>query len=256
MGIQINRDNFYVVVPFYNEATYIEATLRALAAQTDRDYSLVLVNNGSTDASAEIVQTFFAGCPELVVHLIDEPEKGTGAASDTGFRHAIRLGATYVARTDADCLPAPDWVQNIKRGFAEEGLEFIIGQGAPRTDDIPPRRVDRLMLPLLVFAAESFGKIRLRGRQYKYRYALVAGHNLAITAQLYQEAGGFPRTRIEDVHEDGVLAENVRTLTSRARIRRDVRVYCSIRRVRKYGYLNTLLWYWDHKYRPSLVDVR
>src|SRR5436190_9317263 len=130
MGKRINRTNFYVVVPFYNEAEYIEATLQALAQQTDRDFSLILVNNSSTDKSADIVRNFFAGYPEFPVHLIDEPQKGTGAASDTGFRHAIRLGAKYVARTDADCLPAADWVQNIKRGFTEERLEFVIGKGA------------------------------------------------------------------------------------------------------------------------------
>jgi hypothetical protein len=48
----------------------------------------------------------------------------------------------------------------------------------------------------------------------------------------------------------------VRTLTTRAAVRRDVTVYNSARRVRSYGYLNTLRWYRNHGYRPSVVDVR
>jgi hypothetical protein len=45
-------------------------------------------------------------------------------------------------------------------------------------------------------------------------------------------------------------------LTTRARVKRDVVVFNSLRRLRRYGYLKTFLWYWDHKYVPSEVDVR
>ena len=64
------------------------------------------------------------------------------------------------------------------------------------------------------------------------------------------------RTAIEEAHEDRALSEVVRTLTDRAAVRRDVVVYNSVRRVRAYGYLNTLRWYRNHGYRPATVDVR
>jgi hypothetical protein len=70
------------------------------------------------------------------------------------------------------------------------------------------------------------------------------------------QSGGFPRTRIEDVHEDKIICERVRMITGRVRKRKDVIVYNSVRRARKYGYLNTLLWYWDHRYKPAEVDIR
>jgi hypothetical protein len=85
---------------------------------------------------------------------------------------------------------------------------------------------------------------------------MAAGNNLAITADLYERSGGFPRSSIEEVHEDRVLSEMVRTLTTRAAVRRDVVVYNSARRVRLYGYLNTLRWYRNHGYQPRVVDVR
>jgi hypothetical protein len=69
-------------------------------------------------------------------------------------------------------------------------------------------------------------------------------------------AGGFPRTAIEDAHEDRALSERVRTLTARARVVREAVVYNSARRVRAYGHLNTLRWYRNHGYRPAVVDVR
>jgi hypothetical protein len=85
---------------------------------------------------------------------------------------------------------------------------------------------------------------------------MAAGNNLAITAALYEASGGFPRSAIEETHEDRALSEKVRTMTAKAAVRRDVVVYNSVRRVRAYGYLNTLRWYRNHGYRPRVVDVR
>ncbi|MBW0121323.1 glycosyltransferase family 2 protein, partial [Pseudonocardia sp. KRD-176] len=78
----------------------------------------------------------------------------------------------------------------------------------------------------------------------------------AITAELYERAGGFPRTRIQDVHEDRALVNAVRPLTARYGARRDVVVRGSSRRVRAWGLVRTLGWYADHRYRPEHVDIR
>ena len=45
-------------------------------------------------------------------------------------------------------------------------------------------------------------------------------------------------------------------ISSRVRKRSEVVVYNSVRRARRYGYWNTLLWYWGHRYRPTEVDIR
>jgi len=251
------RSDFWVVVPFYNEAAWIQTTLEALAHQSDRDFTLLLVDNGSTDAGLQVVERFRRTNPDMTIGVIREPEKGTGAASDTGFRHAIAQGARYVARTDADCLPRRDWVANLKRAFAED-LEFVIGTIKPRSDDFPLSLRDRLVIPILVFVASQWGKVYRRGRrgQFKYAYIMVAGNNLGITAAMYERSGGFPRSRIEDVHEDRILGDRVRMLTTRTRKKRNVVVFNSTRRARRYGFINTLLWYWEHRYQPDVVDVR
>ena len=87
-------------------------------------------------------------------------------------------------------------------------------------------------------------------------YMMAAGCNVGITAELYLAAGGFPRTRIEDLHEDRALVNAVRRITSAYARRNDVVVQGSSRRVRAWGLKNTLLWYKDHAYRPEHVDIR
>jgi glycosyltransferase involved in cell wall biosynthesis len=251
-----SSDRFFVVVPFYNEEHGMSATLEALAAQSDPWFTLVLVDNASTDDSAGVAARFAAARSGPRTVLIHEPRKGTGTASDTGFRHAIALGARWIARTDADCVPHRDWVRNLKRALCRDGLEFVAGRIRPRLDEQPISILQRGILAAMIWLAEHYGRLHRRGSQFKYPYFMAAGNNLAITAELYERSGGFPRSAIEEVHEDRVLSEVVRTLTTRAAVRRDVTVYNSARRVRSYGYLNTLRWYRNHGYRPRVVDVR
>lgn len=246
--------DFAVVVPIYNEEAGLRATLESLALQSDCAFALFVVDNGSTDRSAEIAANFATVAP-FPVYLLYDPQKGTGAASDTGFRAAIAAGARIIARTDADCIPHVDWVRNLKRAMLTDGLEFVAGKIRPRADEALSL-ADRLILPAMIWIAEHYGRLHRRGPQFKYPYFMAAGNNLAVTAALYERAGGFPRTAIEEMHEDRALSESIRTLTTRAAVRPEVIVYNSARRVRAYGYLNTLRWYRNHGYRPSVVDVR
>ena len=246
-----------VVVPVYDEAAGIRATLEALATQEDDDFDAVFVDNGSRDGSGEVIRAFAAEHALTRWRVIDEPQKGTGAAADTGMRAAIATGATLLARTDADCLPRADWTASIRRALTERRLGLVGGELVPRRDE-GVGWLTRLVLRGAVHLAEAFGRIRAGNRSPEYLgpYLMAAGCNVGITADLYLAAGGFPRTRIEDLHEDRALVNAVRRITRAYARRSDVVVYGSSRRVRAWGLKNTLLWYKDHAYRPEHVDIR
>jgi glycosyltransferase involved in cell wall biosynthesis len=247
----------WVVVPLRNEAAGITPTLAALAAQHDHDFTLVLVDNGSTDGSADVIRRALAMSPILRWRLIDEPQKGTGAAADTGFRFAIAAGATHIARTDADCLPDPGWITAIRAGFAS-GAELIAGAIGPRLDEEPLRFGEATFLRLVVAVGAWFGRVRPanRDRRYLTGYVMTAGNNLAITADLYLRCGGFPRSSIEKMHEDLALVNAARLITPNIAQRSDMLVLNSLRRLRRWGLLRTVLWYWDHRWLPDEVDIR
>ncbi|MBX3194781.1 MAG: glycosyltransferase [Microbacteriaceae bacterium] len=249
-------------MPMLNEAGGVHATLEALAAQRDSDFDAVFVDNGSTDATVAIVEDFAAARGLGRWRVIHEPVKGTGAAADTGMRAAIAAGAVLLARTDADCLPREDWTAAVRRSLTPRaegglGLRLVGGELVPRRDEglgLPTRAVLRGAVHL----AEAFGRVRPGNRDPGYLgpYLMAAGCNVGITAELYLAAGGFPRTRIEDLHEDRALVNAVRRLTRDYARRRDVVVHGSSRRVRAWGLAKTLLWYKDHAYRPEHVDIR
>ncbi len=251
-----------VVVPVYQEAAGIGPTLRQLAAQRDADFDAVFVDNGSTDGSREAIERFARERGLARWRVIDEPVKGTGAAADTGMRAAIAAGATMLARTDADCIPRLDWTARIRHALTPTragglGLELVAGSLVPRHDEgLGP--VARTLLMGAVHVADAFGVVRPanNGPEFHGPYVMAPGCNVAITAEMYVAAGGFPRTAIEDLHEDRALVNAVRRLTGSYARRADVVVRGSSRRVQAWGLKNTLLWYKDHAYRPEHVDIR
>jgi glycosyltransferase involved in cell wall biosynthesis len=216
-----------VVVPAYNEAGGIAATVRALADQHDRDFDLVVVDNTSTDGTARVVAEAAARVG-LNVEIAVEARKGTGAAADTGVRLAIERGASHVLRCDADTLPAPSWTANARRHFAA-GDDLLTGPMRPRTDEFALRVAERLLLPLLVPGAAIFGRFRPGnrggddlGRPFRGPYVMCPGCNLGVSARAYLDSGGFPRTAIEEAHEDRILATGwPTTVTSSCTPRRD-----------------------------------
>lgn len=248
----------WVVIPAYNEAAWIFGTIEALAAQHDRDFHVLVVDNASTDDTTAVVLAAAACLPQMYVEVLHEPQKGTGAAVDTGFRHAIAQGARYVLRTDADCLPAPGWVAAMRDGLQENDL--VGGRLAHRTDDGTAPRGARWIMPVIMAIVLLVGRFRpannRRSRGFKTRFVLAPGANLGIRAEAYLQSGGFPRTRIEDAHEDLELINRVRTISARLERRTDAVVRFSNRRTAHNGIWNSLRWYFDHSGAMESVDVR
>jgi len=247
----------WVVIPCFNEARGLGATLSALRAQTDAAFTLLIVDNASTDGTRAVAEAFAAAHAGFALHCIDEPLKGTGAAADTGFRHAIAAGATHVARTDADCLPAPDWVAAVKRAFAE-GATCVAGRIGLRDDDCRLGPLEHALLWSISALMATVAPLlpHNRGPQFRSPYVMAGGGNLALTAGLYLASGGFPRIAIEQDNDDRLLVNRVRQLGAQIRRDRRVVVLQSARRIKRYGIRTTVLWYWSRKARPAEVDIR
>ncbi|MFC7528726.1 glycosyltransferase family 2 protein [Actinoplanes sp. GCM10030250] len=230
----------WVVVPAFNEAARIPATLRALAAQTDTAFTLLVVDNGSADTTVEAVRAFADRAP-FPVHVLTEPEKGVGCAVDTGFRHAIAAGAELIARTDADCLPRPGWVA-AARAALDGGAGMVCGRITARRDEHGP--AGRAFFAGLVGLAALFGRLRPahRGGGYLAPYRMHAGNNMAITAELYQACGGMPR---RPSPTDRLFLNRVRRTTTSVVHSRTMVVENSTRRIRAYGVVRTAKWYLD-----------
>ncbi len=239
----------WVIVPAYNEAARLGDTLAALAAQTDTDFTLLIVDNGSTDDTAAVAAAFRGPFP---TYVLSEPEKGVGCAVDTGFRHAIAHGAVHLARTDADCLPAPGWLAAARAALVT-GRGLACGRITARADEHGP--LGRTFFRTLVVLAGAFGRFRPGNRRPEYLapYRMHAGNNMAITAELYQACGGMPR---RPSPTDRTFLNRVRRTTAAIVHSRDMVVANSTRRLAAYGVAGTARWYLDRGSGGRTADPR
>ena len=106
-----------VVIPNYNGIEYIKTCLDALQRQTYGKVPIVLVDNGSTDGSRELVETSY---PQVKVIVFPE---------NTGFCHAVNVGiletnSPYVILLNNDTEVAPDFVEKLLSGIKKRKKAF------------------------------------------------------------------------------------------------------------------------------------
>lgn len=117
------NDVVSVIVPAYNAAATIGQTLESCLAQTHRALEVIVVDDGSTDATAEIVRSFAARDPRI--RLLQQENAGVAAARNLAIAHAQ---GDYVAPLDADDLWHPEKVEaqvaTMRRGGQRIGVAY------------------------------------------------------------------------------------------------------------------------------------
>lgn len=105
-----------VVIPAYNAARWIEETLQSVFAQDYPDYEVIVVDDGSTDNTAEVVARF----PQ--VRCIRKPNGGQASARNVGIRAAQ---GHYIAFLDADDIWLPDKLRVQMERLQKTGLAWV-----------------------------------------------------------------------------------------------------------------------------------
>lgn len=93
------KPTFTVVIPAYNAEETIEESLESVLAQDFEDYELIVVNDGSTDTTAAIIEAIAERNPQRTIHVLEQENQGLGGARNAGI--AAAEGA-YIALLDAD----------------------------------------------------------------------------------------------------------------------------------------------------------
>lgn len=107
-----------VIIPAYNVAEYIADTVRSVLAQTYTDYEIIVVNDGSTDATEAALEPL---CGRIT--YLKQPNAGPSAARNTALAQAR---GRYIALLDGDDLWVPDYLEKmVGRLEAEPSLDLI-----------------------------------------------------------------------------------------------------------------------------------
>lgn len=100
----MSRSGIEVVIPAYNAAAYIEKTLASVVAQTLLPERIIVVDDGSTDATVDIVRRFAAESTTMAIECVSQPNAGVSAARNHGLE---LVRADFVALVDADDVWLP-----------------------------------------------------------------------------------------------------------------------------------------------------
>ena len=160
-----------IVMPAYNAAPYIAESLDALLTEDYPQLEIVIVDDGSTDDTAEIARRYVR--KDSRIHLVTQPNSGVCSARNRGIREAR---GEYILPVDADDILLP--------GF----IAWAVGQMEqyPKVKVVVPR-------------AEFFGARQGEWRLPAYSPKLLARKNMIPATSLYrrsdwQRVGGYCET--------------------------------------------------------------
>ena len=191
-----------VVIATRNREQLLGDTLAALAAQEwPRDrYEILIADNASTDGTKAVVDAVSrqAGAPRIVYRYVATPGKS----------HAVNalleeVAATFIALTDDDVRPEPDWLRALATAFDETGADFVAGRILPRWEAEPPPWLSSELHGVL--AIPDNGDTRLTiAPDGDGKHVMTVGANMAVRTPVVRHIGGFR-------HDLGKLSGTLRT---------------------------------------------
>lgn len=200
-----------IIIPAYNEENHLKHCLDAIAKQTDKPDEVIVVDNNSTDKTAEIAK----GYP--FVRLIHESRQGIVYARDAGF-NASR--SELIGRIDADTRLTPGWVARVKQFYAKpERRDEALTGGSFLYNTALPYTFGWIQ-----------GQIAFRANRFIMGHYILFGSNMVLPRHIWQAV----RTSVchrTDIHEDLDLAIHVHRRGYAITYRQSLRVGIAVRRV-------------------------
>jgi GT2 family glycosyltransferase len=122
----------YIVIPVFNRKQFTRECLQSLNAQTFRDFVVIVVDDGSTDGTEEMLKIEF---PDVIIL------KGNNlwwtASTNLGIKYALQHDATYVMTLNNDTFAFPDYMEKMIY-WAKQYPDAILGAMAmSKVDDTP-----------------------------------------------------------------------------------------------------------------------
>lgn len=133
-----------IIIPVYNAANYIDKCMTSILAQVQPEYEILLINDGSTDESEEIIQGYQAKYPDIV-RAISKANEGCAKTRDYGIREAR---GQYICFVDNDDHILPDYLETFLNAIEDSQYDIVIG-GYQRVSD------DAVLFTVNVPAKES-----------------------------------------------------------------------------------------------------
>lgn len=140
-----NEPNISVVIPVCNARETVGKCLTSLKAQDRDDFEVIIVDDGSTDGTAEVCESY----PDVRVFRLNQG--GPSRARNRGV--AMSRGA-LVAFTDGDCVVEPNWLTELEKGFTSPEVAGVGGDQKSPADETETGRLIQDFLKTIGFMTD------------------------------------------------------------------------------------------------------
>ena len=165
----------------------MEDLLASLAAQTCRNFEVIVVEDGSSVPCREVVEKYAQIIP---VKYFFKPNEGRSIARNYGMEHAE--GDCFIF-FDSDCVIPADYFEKLERMSAEEPFDCFGGPDAADASFTPVQKaINHAMTSFLTTGGIRGGKVRLE--KFTPRT-----FNMGFTREVYDKVGGFREMFSEDI---------------------------------------------------------
>ena len=172
---------FSIVVPLWNKRDTVLKTVASVLAQTYGDFELIVVDDGSTDDSVDML----AGVDDPRLRILRQSNGGPGLARNAGIAAAK---ADWIAFLDADDLWLPDHLAELDRIRARFPKAGLIGTAYVQTDGSssyqPPRRAPGMLQEINFFERIARDEPAL------------SSSSAAVSRRAVETVGDFPADRL------------------------------------------------------------
>lgn len=115
---------FSIIIPSYNYGKYIHHTLDSILAQSGDDFEIIVLDDGSTDNTLEIIQQYQKKTGNNIIKYHHQQNQGVSAARNNGIKHA---SGKYVFFCDADDRLLPNALVLLRKYLEQDnGLDCIL----------------------------------------------------------------------------------------------------------------------------------
>ena len=122
MELSIGMKKISLIVPVYNVEDFVARCLNSLLEQnmSYEDYEIIIVNDGSTDSSLEIIQPYLEKYPNC--KLINKPNGGLSSARNAGLNVAL---GEYIWFVDSDDFIMPNLLDDLYKECSSNDLDVL-----------------------------------------------------------------------------------------------------------------------------------
>ena len=150
----INKKKVSVIVPVYNVELYLEECLYFIVNQTFEDIEIILVNDGSTDSSFEIMKDFAK--KDNRIRIISQQNKGVSEARNAGIRVA---SGEYILFVDSDDTILTNTVETLYNKIIQTGSDVLLSNVLyryPNGSKVLPYKRNEILNDITCISSEDF----------------------------------------------------------------------------------------------------